>query len=243
MIPLVARYDKHERTTGPALPHLFQCRNGHRRSVIGYGTLRRLLEEAIERIGLRDAAGEPLHFTPHDFRRLFATDAVTGGLPVHIAAKLLGHANITTTQGYVAVFQDELIGSYRRYLDHRRAMRPAVEYREPTDTEWAEFEQHFATRQLELGTCGRPYGSPCNHEHACIRCPMLRVDPRARPRLVAIIANLRERIAEARTNGWLGEIQGLETSRDAAIRKLTVLDRSGPYGRTGLADLGIPSAR
>ncbi|ATD71106.1 Tyrosine recombinase XerC [Gordonia sp. YY1] len=243
VIPLVARYDKHERTTGPALPHLFQCRNGHRRSVIGYGTLRRLLEEAIERIGLRDAAGEPLHFTPHDFRRLFATDAVTGGLPVHIAAKLLGHANITTTQGYVAVFQDELIGSYRRYLDHRRAMRPAVEYREPTDTEWAEFEQHFATRQLELGTCGRPYGSPCNHEHACIRCPMLRVDPRARPRLVAIIANLRERIAEARTNGWLGEIQGLETSRDAAIRKLTVLDRSGPYGRTGLADLGIPSAR
>ncbi len=161
VIPLVARYDKHERTTGPALPHLFQCRNGHRRSVIGYGTLRRLLEEAIERIGLRDAAGEPLHFTPHDFRRLFATDAVTGGLPVHIAAKLLGHANITTTQGYVAVFQDELIGSYRRYLDHRRAMRPpAVEYREPTDTEWAEFEQHFATRQLELGTCGRPpYGS------------------------------------------------------------------------------------
>lgn len=242
-IPLVARYDRHERTTGPALPHLFQRKNGHRRSVIGYGTLRRLLEEAIERIGLRDAAGQPLHFTPHDFRRLFATDAVTGGLPVHIAAKLLGHANITTTQGYVAVFQDDLIRSYRRYLDQRRAMRPAVEYREPTDAEWTEFEQHFATRQLELGTCGRPYRSPCNHEHACIRCPMLRVDPRARPRLVAIIANLRERIDEAHTNGWLGEIQGLETSRDAAVRKLATLDRSTSRGRTGIAELGIPATR
>jgi integrase len=28
-------------------------------------------------------------FTPHDFRRLFATDIVNGGLPIHIGAALL----------------------------------------------------------------------------------------------------------------------------------------------------------
>jgi integrase len=38
--------------------------------------------------GLTDA-GVPVHFTPHDFRRLFATDAVNNGLPLHIAAALL----------------------------------------------------------------------------------------------------------------------------------------------------------
>ena len=241
-IPLVTRYDKHERTTGPALPHLFQRSNGHRQSVIGYGAIRRLLDRAIERLDLRDAAGELLRFTPHDFRRIFATNAVTGGLPIHIAAKVLGHSSINTTQTYVAVFHDEVMRAYRTFLESRRSMRPPIEYREPTADEWREFQQHFAARTLELGTCGRPYGSPCIHEHACIRCPMLRVDPRARPRLVEIIANLRERIDEARMNGWLGEIQGLETSRAAAIRKLSEMDRSQTEGRTS-APLGIPTVR
>jgi site-specific recombinase XerD len=34
--------------------------------------------------------------------RLFATDAVTAGLPVHIAARVLGHHSLTTTQSYLA---------------------------------------------------------------------------------------------------------------------------------------------
>ena len=34
-----------------------------------------------------------------------------------------------------------------------------------------EFEEHFDKRKVELGSCARPYGTPCQHEHACIRCP------------------------------------------------------------------------
>jgi hypothetical protein len=172
---------------------------------------------------------------------MFATEAVTGGLPVHIAARLLGHANITTTQAYLAVFNDDLIRAYRRHLDRHRAERPAEEYREPTPDEWTAFEQHFAARKLELGTCGRPYGTPCKHEHACIRCPMLRVDPRARTRLQTIIASLTERIEEARGNGWLGEIDGLKTGRAAATRKLTDLDRTTRRTSQMPVDLGIPT--
>jgi hypothetical protein len=116
--------------------------------------------------------------------------------------------------------------SYQSFLDRRRGLRPEAEHREPTDEEWREFQQHFQTRKLELGECCRPYGTPCKHEHACLRCPSLRLDPKARPRLVEIIANLNERIQEARPNGWLGEVEGLTTSRDAAARKLTSLDRA-----------------
>ncbi|MER6016948.1 tyrosine-type recombinase/integrase [Streptomyces anulatus] len=76
------------------------------------------------RTGLPDAAGEPLRFTVHDFRRMFATEAVTGGLPVHIAARLPGHEALATTQAYLAVFQDDrttgrqddLIRSYWSFL-------------------------------------------------------------------------------------------------------------------------------
>jgi len=45
---------------------------------------------------------------------------------------------------------------------------------------------------------------------------MLRVSPHQRRRLAEIISNLHERITEARMNGWLGEVQGLEVSLKAA---------------------------
>jgi hypothetical protein len=89
----------------------------------------------------------------------------------------------------------------------------------------------------------RPYGTPCQHEHACVRCPMLRMDPKQRARLAEIIRNLDERIKEARMNGWLGEVQGLQTSRDAAAKKLVALDRriaQASREGAGSTNLGIP---
>lgn len=225
VVPLASQYDRHERVAQPPLPHLFQRRTGHRNEVFSVTTVQNLLDAAIARAGLLDAAGTPLRFTPHDFRRIFATDAVTGGLPVHITARLLGHRHLASTEAYLAVFQDDLINTYRVFLDQRRTARPQVEYRDPTEDEWREFHQHFALRKVELGTCARPYGTPCKHEHACIRCPMLRIDPAQRNRLVEIIHNLTDRIAEARLNGWLGEVAGLQVNLSAANLKIAALDR------------------
>lgn len=239
-IPHTARYDGHERTTGPKLPHLFQRAGTRCAGVISYSEIRRLIGAALARTGLCDTAGQPLHYTPHDFRRIFATEAVTGGLPVHIAARLLGHASLTTTESYLAVFQDELVRAYRTFLDHRRSLRPQAEYRQPTEQEWREFQQHFQLRKLELGICGRPYATPCQHEHACIRCPMLRVDPQQRHRITEIIANLADRITEARANGWYGEIAGLQTSLDAAKTKLIHLDKTINNTAANITDLGMP---
>ncbi|MFD9514079.1 hypothetical protein [Streptomyces mirabilis] len=66
------------------------------------------------------------------------------------------------------------------------------------------------------------------------------MDPRQRPRLIEIIQNLRERITEARGNGWLGEAEGLQVSFDAAMAKLNSLKNSRTDGRPQLVDLGIP---
>ena len=73
---------------------------------------------------------------------------------------------------------------------------------------------------------------------------MLRVSPQQRPRLTEIIRNLHERITEARMNGWAGEVQGLQTSLEAAKRKLASLDRSIEQNRrTGSIHLGMPAIR
>lgn len=240
-VPSTARYDHHEHVTGPPLPHLIQHRLGWSWEVPSPNTIQKWLSEVLSHTGLTDAAGQLLHYTPHDFRRIFASEAVGSGLPVHIVARLLGHKNINTTQAYMAIFDEQLVRSYRAFLDNRRAQRPEAEYREPTEEEWTEFQQHFQLRKLELGECGRPYGTPCKHEHACIRCPSLRVDPRARPRLVEIIANLRDRIDEAKRNGWLGEVAGLNASLQAAARKLVEVDRTRDRQPNGPVSLGIPT--
>jgi integrase len=240
-IPLVARYDPHERVTGPPLPHLFQRRHGGELRVMSTAAVHRLLKLAVERPELVGPDGTPLRYTPHDFRRIWATDAVSGGLPVHIAAKLLGHADLNATQIYVAVYQDDVIRHHRAFITRRRALRPSTEYREPTAEEWAEFEQHFTKRKVELGTCMRPYGTPCQHEHACIRCPMLRPDPAHEQRLLAIIVNLNDRLREAQDRGWLGEIDGLNVSLEAAQRKVAQIRKIRAQSKT--VELPAPTIR
>jgi hypothetical protein len=229
-LPLVRRYDGAERLHSPPLPFLFQRPWGLTNICFTHLRVKELLDTTAEAAGITGPDGRPVRFTPHDFRRIFATEAVATGLPVHIAAKLLGHQTLTTTQAYVAVYDDQVIEHHRAFIARRRATRPSVEYREPTDAEWDEFLGHFEQRKVELGICGRAYGTPCVHEHACIRCPVLRPDPNQLGRLTVIIENLEARVAEAQHHGWLGEIEGLETSLAAARQKLAAMNRIAHLG-------------
>ncbi|WP_433531254.1 site-specific integrase [Micromonospora sp. CA-263727] len=182
-IPLLRRFDALDKVWSAALPFLFQRRNGTTATVTSGGTILLRLRRVCTAIAAYNPAFANLRFTPHDFRRIFATELVNSGLPIHIGAALLGHLNIQTTRGYVAVFDEDVVRHYQAHLQQRRRIRPDDEYGPVAESEWAEFEEHFDKRKVELGSCARPYGTPCQHEHACIRCPMLRVNPKMINRL------------------------------------------------------------
>jgi integrase len=91
-VPLLQRYDNYERLFGPPLPHLFQRVTHHRLQVIPPDRIRELLTDLARQANITDVDGTPLRFTPHDFRRVFSTETVNSGLPIHIAAKVLGHS-------------------------------------------------------------------------------------------------------------------------------------------------------
>ncbi|MFE9645811.1 tyrosine-type recombinase/integrase [Streptomyces sp. NPDC006365] len=97
-VPLLTRYDGYERIFGPPMPHLFQRLSQHRLQVVSPNRIRELLTDHALKASIVDVDGSPLRFTPHDFRRIFSTETVNGGLPIHIAAKLLGHLDLNTTQ-------------------------------------------------------------------------------------------------------------------------------------------------
>ena len=123
------RYDKHEHVTSEPQPFLFQRTIGQRTEVITPGALREMLLRLCASLAEQHPQLASIRFTPHDFRRLFATDLANHGLPSHIGAALLGHLNIQTFHGYVAVLQEDVICHYQAHLANRRAGRPAVEYR------------------------------------------------------------------------------------------------------------------
>jgi hypothetical protein len=208
-VPLSVRYDP--RIHGEPFPHLLARRIGSRHEVISYAVVRRLLNELAADAGLADA-GQPIRFTPHDFRRLFTTEMASSGLPLHVAATLLGHLNLDTTRGYTAVFPEEVIAAHQFFIERRRTLRPFGEMRPASGEEWDEFEQHFLLRKVALGDCHRPYGTPCVHEHACSRCRFLRVDPAQLPRIEEMTCDAEARLAEAQDRAWLGEVAALEES-------------------------------
>ena len=156
----VASYDSHERVWNPPMPLLFQRRFSLEHRAIPGGTIADWLGLALEGTAITDAAGQPLRFTPHDFRRMFITDAVLHGMPPHIAQ--LSPATATSTPPWdtrPSIPRKSSMGTARSSPAGVRS-RPAEEYRVPTEQEWDEFLGHFQHRKLALGTCGRSYATP-----------------------------------------------------------------------------------
>ena len=235
-VPLAASYDVHERVWNPPTPLLFQRDIGTEHRAFTPTALRKFPINTLATSGLTDASCKPLIFSPHDFCRIFVTDAIMNGLPPHITQIICGYKSLDTTMGYKAIYPAETIEAHRAFIARRRATRPSEDYRAPTEEEWDAFLAHFEKRKVSIGTCARAFSSPCVHEHACVRCSLLRPDPAQRSRLEEIRDNLIARIAEAEREGWLGEIEGLRVSLAGAEGKLAQIDRRRPQS----IDLGMP---
>ena len=239
-LPLVPAYDVFEQTWSAPMPFLFQRRYGSENRPINRSYIRECMVTTSQAAHIT-VSGQPLEWRPHDFRRIFVTDALRSGLPPHIAAKICGHALLDTTMGYAAIYPEDVVSHHRAFIARRRAERPGEEYRDLTVGEWDEFLAHFELRKVALGVCGRDYGTPCAHENACVRCPLLRVDPAQIPRLEEIHTNLGARLQEAREQGWLGEVAAIETTLAAAAQKLKAM--RGRATRSTTTVLGMPGIR
>ena len=129
------------------------------------------------------------------------------------------------------------LADVRDLLELDRQARPADEYRTVTQPEWLGFEEHFDQRKVELGGCARPYGTPCQHEHACLRCPMININPKMLPRLNEIEDDLQARRSRATHEGWLGEIEGIDLTLTFLRQKR---DQTRRLARIAPTDLGMP---
>lgn len=79
-------------------------------SHIDKGTIEVLMRKLKKRAGLECSV------YPHKFRRTCATMALKRGMPIEQVSKMLGHENITTTQIYLDLNEEELEQAHRKYV-------------------------------------------------------------------------------------------------------------------------------
>ena len=70
--------------------------------------------------GLRDLAGIKTDLVYHNERHTFGTLLVSAGVPMESIAKMMGHTNIRTTQGYAKVTDDKISEDMDRLMEKRK---------------------------------------------------------------------------------------------------------------------------
>lgn len=90
---------------------------GRQAKIIG-----RIIPRAVQRLVdyYSRKAGIPEHVTAHQLRHQFATDLLIGGADLRSVQKLLGHANISTTQIYTHLTDKELKEIHQAFHGRRR---------------------------------------------------------------------------------------------------------------------------
>jgi len=117
----------HEQATEAVAEYLAEgrplmVRNKNEKALFGNRRGERLTRQGFWLIlkGYAKAANLRDNVTPHTLRHSFATHMLRGGMPLRVVQEMLGHANISTTQGYTHLATEHVREVYEKA--HPRAV-------------------------------------------------------------------------------------------------------------------------
>lgn len=215
-VPVVDRRDEHEKRPLPRAPYLLQ---GIRHpSAVNTNTIRGRLRWLSEQSGAKHADGQPLVLTPHDCRRVFASEHLNAHTPIHVIQALLGHATIDTVMIYAKLYPDQFITDYRAAM---RGLYTDVYGPEanqtPTATEWAEFTANCSLRDMGTHVCALPAGEHCPRGLVCLGCGHAQPKKSALPVFRRMLTSHTRALDKAREHG---EPAGQIAAREFEVERI-----------------------
>ena len=224
--PLVSRYDHAEPPPQPGAALFVSAPCGLRPQVMTTIRVGQLLDETMDATGLSAADGRPLRSARMTFAASLPLRRWPPGLPIHIAAKLLGHESFGDHAGVTlrCTEDQDVVDHHRAFIARRRPCGPA---------------RSTASPRRGVGRVPRPLREAqgrarglrqrlCNglHPRACVlRCPSSGPDPNqlreAGSRFEANSSPARRGPAARVAR----RVEGLEVSLAGAEQKLAVMQR------------------
>lgn len=200
----------------PRAPYLLQ---GLRHpSAVNTNTIRGRLRWLSEQAGARHADGAPLILTPHDCRRVFASEHLNAHTPVHVIQALLGHATIDTVMIYAKLYPDQFITDYRTAMRglYTDVYGPDAN-QPPTGAEWSEFTANCSFRDMGTHICALPTGEHCPRGLVCLGCGHAQPKKSALPVFRRMLASHSLALERAREHG---EPAGQIAARELEIERI-----------------------
>ncbi len=149
-------------------------KNPDGRAPIGSTTYRPALYRWLERCDIRDAHGQPVHLTPHQWRHTLGTRLLNRDVPQEVVRRILDHDSPQMTAHYARLHDTTV----RRHWEAARKVDitgrdVAIDPDGPlAEAAWAKQRLGRATQALPNGFCGLPAQKACPHANACLTCPM-----------------------------------------------------------------------
>lgn len=222
-VPFCDRRDMANKKALPRAPYLIQGRSHP--SAVTAQTIRGRLRHLSLTAGATHADGTPLHLTPHDCRRVFATNHLNSNTPVHVIAALLGHAGLDTVMIYAKLYPDTLVEGYRTAM---RGLHGAIynpdQLTDPSSDDWAAFTAASNLRDMGTHICALPTGEHCSRGLVCLGCVHAQPKKSAAPTFRRMIASHTRALTKAHE---VSEPAGQLAARELEIDRLqTALQRT-----------------
>ena len=137
------------------------------------GTLRRQIRVWLDQGEVRDARGQKVKVTPHQFRHTLATRMINNEVPLVAISRLLDHSSIAMTEVYARLSDEALKREFESY-QQRVNIKGEVISIDPgglvSEAAWMKERIARAKQTLPNGYCGLPLQQSCPHPNACLTC-------------------------------------------------------------------------
>jgi integrase len=168
-------------------PHLFPrpTSNPGGNRPLAASTYRTTLRQWLRRCDIRDAHGQPVQLTPHQWRHTFACRLINRDVPQEIVRVLLNHDSHEMTAHYARITDQTVRRRWEQATKiNIRGERVSIAPEGPlAQAQWAKTRYGMATQTLPNGYCGLPLQKSCPHANACLTCPVFLTGPEFLPEL------------------------------------------------------------